>query len=150
MSGTTISKTKSSIGSTSVHLRYHTPEEYDTLTIKQKDELHAWRKNNQGNKKGTGRDGKDAKTTSFKASCPTKTQVSSAVAKELKKLAKQANAQPAEDDVDVQIATLVKDAILSKKGQHQLTNHGPLCIPSSNRFAINDGVQQRPSPDYHR
>ena len=80
MSGATISKTKSSIGSTSVHLRYHTPEEYDNLTIEQKDELHAWRKNTQGNKKGTGRDCKDAKSTSFKASCPTKKQVSSAIA----------------------------------------------------------------------
>ena len=37
MSGATISKTQSSIGSTGVHLRYHTPEEYDNLMIEQKD-----------------------------------------------------------------------------------------------------------------
>ena len=47
VSGTTISKPKSSIGSTGVHLRYHTPEEYDSLMIKQKDELRAWCKNTQ-------------------------------------------------------------------------------------------------------
>ena len=116
ISGATISKTRSSIGSTGVHLRYHTPEEYDNLTIKQKDELRAWRKNTQGNKKGTGRDGTDTKSTSNKASRPTKKQVSSAVAKELKKLTKQANAQHAKDDVDVQIAALVKDAISKHEG----------------------------------
>ena len=111
MSSATISKTKSSVGSTGVHLRYHTPEEYDNLTIEQKDELRTWHKNTQGNKKGTARDGKDTESMSFKSGCPTKKQVSSAVAKELKKLAKQATTQHAEDDVDVQIATLVKDAI---------------------------------------
>ena len=72
VSGTTISKTKSSISSTGVHLRYHTPEEYDNLMIEQKDELCAWHKNTQGNKKGTGRDSKDAKSVSFKAGHPTK------------------------------------------------------------------------------
>ena len=72
VSGATTSKTKSSIGSTGVHLRYHTPEEYDNLTIKQKDELHTWRKNTQGNKKGISRDGKDPKTTPTKTGHPTK------------------------------------------------------------------------------
>ena len=93
--------------------------------IEQKDELHAWHKNNQDNKKGTGRDGKDAKTTSFKPSCPTKKQVSSAIAKELKKLAKQANAQPAEDDVDVEIAALVKDAISKQEGTTSVNKSRP-------------------------
>ena len=116
VSGATISKPKSSIGSTSVHLRYHTPEEYDILTIKQKDELRAWHKNTQGNKKGRGRDCKDTKSMPLKAGHPTKKQVSSAVAKELKKLAKQANTQHPENDVEVQIAILVKDAISKHEG----------------------------------
>ena len=116
MSGTTASKTKSSIGSTSVNWRYHTPEEYDNLMIEQKDELRAWHKNTKGNKKHTSRDGKDTKSMSFKAGRPTKKQVSSAIAKELKKLAKQATTQHAEDDVDVQIAALVKDAISKQEG----------------------------------
>ena len=113
MSGAITSKTKNSIGSTGVHLRYHTPEEYDNLTIEQKDEHHAWRKNTQGNKKGTGRDGKDTKMTSAKTCHPTKKQVSAAVAKELKKLTKQEDVQPVEDDVDAHIAALVKDALSS-------------------------------------
>ena len=125
MSSATISKTKSSIGSTSVHLKYHTPEEYDNLTIKQKDKLCAWWKNTQGNKKGTSRDGKDAKTMLFKAGHPTKKQVSSAVAKELKKLAKQANAQPAEDDVDAHIAALVKDSISKQEGSTSVNKLWP-------------------------
>ena len=108
--------TKRSIGSTGVHLRYHTPEEYDNLTIKQKDKLHAWHKNTQGNKKGTGGDGKDAKTTSTKTGCLTKKQVSTAVAKELKKLAKQEDVQPVKDDVDAHIAALVKDALSKQVG----------------------------------
>ena len=89
MCGATISKTKSSIGSTGMHLRYHTPEEYDNLTIEQKDKLCAWCKDTQGNKKGTGRDGKGAKTMSAKTGRLTKKQVSSTIAKELKKLAEQ-------------------------------------------------------------
>ena len=116
VSSATISKPKSSIGGTGAHLRYHTPEEYDNLMIEQKDELCAWHKNTQGNKKGTGRDGKDTKSMPLKAGPPTKKQVSSAVAKELKKLAKQANAQHPKDDVEVQIAALVKDAISKHEG----------------------------------
>ena len=116
MSGAITSKTKNSIGSTGVHLRYHTPEEYDNLTIEQKDEHHAWRKKTQGNKKGTGRDGKDTKMTSGKTCHPTKKQVSAAVAKELKKLTKQDDVQPVEDDVDAHIAALVKDALSKQAG----------------------------------
>ena len=116
VSGATTSKTKSSIGSTGVHLRYHTPEEYDNLMIEQKDKLHTWRKNTQGNKKGTDRDGKDAKTMSTKTGRPTKKQVSAAIAKELKKLAKQVDAQPVKDDVDAHIAALVKDALSKQEG----------------------------------
>ena len=116
MSSATTSKTKSSIGSTGVHLRYYTPEEYDNLMITQKDELHAWCKNTKGNKKGTSRDGKDAKTMHTKTGHPTKKEMSSAIAKELKKLAKQVDAQPVEDDVDAHIATLVKDALSKQEG----------------------------------
>ena len=125
VSGTTISKTKSSISSTSVHLRNHTPEEYDNLTIEQKDELHAWHKNTQGNMKGTNRDGKDAKSMSFKAGHPTKKQVSSAIAKELKKLAEQVTTQHAKDDVDVQIAALIKDAIFKQEGMTSANKSWP-------------------------
>ena len=116
VSGATTSKAKSGIGSTGVHLRYHTPEEYDNLTIKQKDKICAWYKNTQGNKKGTSREGKDAKTTPTKTGHPTKKQVSAAIAKELKKLAKQEDAQPVEDDVDAHIAALVKDALSKQAG----------------------------------
>ena len=116
VSSATTSKTKSSIGSTGVHLRYHTPKEYDNLTIEQKDELCAWCKNTQGNKKGNSRDGKDAKTMPTKTGHLTKKQVSSAIAKELKNLAKQVDAQPVEDDVDAHIATLVKDALSMQEG----------------------------------
>ena len=84
--------------------------------IKQKDELRVWRKNTQGNKKGTGRDGKDAKTMSTKTGHPTKKQVSAAIAKELKKLAKKVDAQPVKDDVDAHIAALVKDALSKQEG----------------------------------
>ena len=87
--------------------------------------LSAWCNNNQGNKKGTGRDGKDVKTTFFKAGHPTKKQVSSAIAKESKKLAKQANSQPAKDDVDAQIATLVKDAISKQEGMTSVNKSRP-------------------------
>ena len=79
--------------------------------------------------KATRKDGKDTKSTPLKAGHQTKKQVSSAVAKELKKLAKQANAQHPEDDVEVQIATLVKDAISKHEGMNHQTSHGPLCIP---------------------
>ena len=116
MCGATISKTKSSIGSTGTHLRYHTPEEYDNLTIEQKDKLCAWCKDTQGNKKGTGRDGKGAKTMSAKTGHPTKKQVSSTIAKELKKLAEQGDAQPVEDDMGAHITTLVKDALSKQQG----------------------------------
>ena len=116
MSGATTSKTKSSIGSIGVHLRYHTPEEYDNLMIEQKDELRAWHKNTQGNKKGTVRDGKDAKMMPTKGGHLTKKQVSTAIAKELKKLAKQEDAQPVKDDVDAHIAALVKDALSKQVG----------------------------------
>lgn len=43
--------TKQSIGRTGVHLRYHTPEEYNKLQPQQKDELREWRKNNPDKKK---------------------------------------------------------------------------------------------------
>ena len=79
--------------------------------IEQKDELRTWCKNTQGNKKGSGRVGKDAKTRSTKTGHLTKIQVSAAVAKELKKLAKQEDVQPVEFDVDAHIAALVKDAL---------------------------------------
>ena len=125
VSSATISKTKSSIGSTGVHLRYHTPKEYDNLMIEQKDKLRAWCKNTQGSKNGTGRDGKDAKTMPVKTGHPTKKQVSSAVAKELKKLAKQVDAQPVEDDVDAHIAALVKDALSKQEGTTSGTKPWP-------------------------
>ena len=47
---------------------------------------------------------------------PTKKQVSSAIAKALKKLAKQVDAQPVEDDVDAHIATLEKYALSKQEG----------------------------------
>ena len=139
VSSATISKTKSSIGSTGVHLRYHTPEEYDNLMIEEKDELHAWHKNTQGNKKGTSRDGKDAKTMPAKTGRPTKKQVSSAITKELKKLAKQVDAHPVKDDVDAHIATLVKDALSKQEGTTLGTK------PWSTLH-----FRQRPSPPYHQ
>ena len=47
---------KESIGSSGVHLRYHKPEEYETLSKDQKDELREWRKTSKTNSgKGTGK-----------------------------------------------------------------------------------------------
>ena len=43
---------KAGIGKSGVHLRYHKPEEYDTLTRAQKKELMEWRSNNGGGKAG--------------------------------------------------------------------------------------------------
>lgn len=62
-SGTT-HVSKSSIGKTGVHLRYHTPEEYRELNDEQKNELREWRENNPNVKKrkGNGRQNKSAKT----------------------------------------------------------------------------------------
>jgi hypothetical protein len=42
---------KEGIGSSEVHLRYHKPDEYDTLGREQKDELRKWRKTSKGGKR---------------------------------------------------------------------------------------------------
>ena len=57
ISSTTMPK-KASIGRTGVHLRYHTPVEYDNLLNEQKDELREWRKQNPLKKKGGENEGK--------------------------------------------------------------------------------------------
>lgn len=45
---------KSGIGKSGVHLRYHKPTEYKTLSKEQKDELREWRKSKGGGKDGGG------------------------------------------------------------------------------------------------
>ena len=51
--------TKAGIGKTGVHLQYHNPPEYSTLSKDQKEELHEWQLNNPNIKGSTkGRDNK--------------------------------------------------------------------------------------------
>ena len=53
-SSTTGNKKKQIIGSTGVHLCYHTKEEYSALTKEQKQELREWRMTNPNPKAGVG------------------------------------------------------------------------------------------------
>ena len=78
-SSTTAAK-KQSIGKTGVHLRYHTPSEYDNLTDEQKDKLREWRKANPSKKKNNQNDKKGKSNKSVKR------QLASVVAKDLKSL----------------------------------------------------------------
>ena len=86
ISSTTGNKEKQSIGSTGVHLCYHTKDEYSALTKEQKQELCEWRMTNPNPKAGGGSEKKPSGSSTGQLKRPTKRQLSSAVAKELKKL----------------------------------------------------------------
>ena len=104
-SSTTAAK-KQSIGKTGVHLRYHTPSEYDNLTNEQKDELREWRKANPSKKKNNQNDKKGKSNKSVKR------QLASVVAKELKKFAKNEIEEEKETtDLQAQIASMVQNAV---------------------------------------
>ena len=104
-SSTTAAK-KQSIGKTGVHLRYHTPSEYDNLTDEQKDELREWRKANPSKKKNNQNDKKGKSNKSVKR------QLASVVAKELKKFAKDGIEEDKETtDLQAQIASMVQNAV---------------------------------------
>ena len=99
------STAKPSIGKTGVHFRYHTPDEYHTLSNEQKDELREWRKANPQKSEGKGKSDRKAKRAARR-------QISSAVAKAIKKLAKES--QPTNDDqvsLDAQVASMVQNAL---------------------------------------
>jgi hypothetical protein len=51
------------IGKTGVHLRYHSPEEYKTLSKAQTDELREWRKTTPGGRKKSKHDDRTSKPT---------------------------------------------------------------------------------------
>ena len=79
---------KPGIGKTGVHLRYHTPEEYNKLSKKQKEELRQWRLQS---KKGKSQE-KKGKTGM------TEKSIAAAVAKEVEKHINSAADQASEDD----------------------------------------------------
>jgi hypothetical protein len=61
--------TKEGIGHTGVHLRYHKPEEYVTLSKEQTDELQAWRMTPEGkktSKRSKGKEKGQKKASDFK------------------------------------------------------------------------------------
>ena len=115
-SSMTGNKKKQSIGSTGVHLRYHTKEEYSALTKEQKQELREWRMTNPNPKAGVGSEKKPSGSITGQLKRPTKWQLSSAVAKELKKLANPEQQEPTTNEV-VDISSLVKEAVASHFNQ---------------------------------
>ena len=99
---------KASIGRTGVHLRYHTPAEYDNLSNEQKDELREWRKQNPSKKKGG-----DNEVQKGGRSKSSKQQLASVVAKELKRFARKEEEDKTTSDIQAQIASMVKEAVTS-------------------------------------
>ena len=107
---TTTQPKKTSIGKTGVHLRYHTPAEYDKLTNAQKDELRLWRESKPKKKNGDGKpnSGKNGKAKSAKR------QLASVVANELKKFAQKAEEEEQANDLQAQIASIVQATMQSQ------------------------------------
>ena len=107
VSSTTMSK-KASIGRTGVHLRYHTPAEYDNLSNEQKDELREWRKQNPLKKKGG-----DNEVQKGGRSKSSKCQLASIIAKELKMFVQKEEEVKTTSNIQAQIASMVKEAVTS-------------------------------------
>ena len=78
---------KARVGRTGVELRYHKRDEYETLSIPQKDELAEWREGevSKGNLKLKGYKGNKRKRNANISSASQEKLISAAVAKELKK-----------------------------------------------------------------
>ena len=107
VSSTTMPK-KASIGRTGAHLRYHTPTEYDNLSNEKKDELREWRKQNPLKKKGG-----DNEVRKGGRSKSSKRQLVSVIAKELKRFVRKEEEDKTTSDIQVQIASMVKEAVTS-------------------------------------
>ena len=107
VSSTTMPK-KASIGKTGVHLLYHTLAEYDNLSNEQKDELREWWKQNPSKKKSG-----DKEVKKGGKSKSTKYQLASVIAKELKRFVQKEEEDKATNDIQAQIASMVKEAVTS-------------------------------------
>ena len=97
---------KASIGKTGVHLRYHMPVEYDDLSNEQKDELREWHRQNPSKKKSGDKEAKKGDKSKS-----TKCQLSSVVAKELKRFAQKEEEDKTNSDIQAQIASMIKEAV---------------------------------------
>ena len=102
--------------SSGVHLRYHAKDEYSALTKEQKQELREWRMTNPNPKAGGASEKKPSGSSTGQLKRLTKRQLSSAVAKELKKLANSEEQGPMTNEA-VDISSLVKEAVASHFNQ---------------------------------
>ena len=107
VSSTTMLK-KASIGKTGVHLRYHTPAKYDNLLNEQKDELREWQRQNPLKKKSG-----DKEVRKGGRSKSSKRQLASVIAKELKRFVQKKEEDRTTSNIQVQIASMVKEAVTS-------------------------------------
>ena len=99
---------KASIRKTGVHLRYHTPVEYDNLSNEQKDELREWRRQNPLKKKSG-----DKEVRKWGRSKSSKCQLASVIAKELKRFVQKEEEDKTTSNIQEQIASMVKEAVTS-------------------------------------
>jgi hypothetical protein len=109
---------KEGIGHTGVHLRYHKPEEYATLSKEQTDELRAWRitpDGKQKSKRGKGKEKGHKKGSEFKR---VKQAMAASVNKQVKKRLAEIEQQksaavtfesPSRDDARAYIMSLLEE-----------------------------------------
>jgi hypothetical protein len=101
---------KEGIGSSGVHLRYHKPDEYETLSNDQKEELRIWRKKSKDKPK-KGRASKPGVQTKQQRDSAMAAAVEKKVEKKLAAALKAADesAAPTEDEARAYIMALMKE-----------------------------------------
>ncbi|MEM7463143.1 MAG: hypothetical protein AAF362_10745, partial [Pseudomonadota bacterium] len=100
---------KSGIGKSGVHLRYHTPEEYEKLNGEQRSELREWRLQNPEQKK---------RKTQRSGGRFSKKKIAAMVAKQLETKIKETSAAVEEQkDADAYIMLMVEAALAKKAGK---------------------------------
>jgi hypothetical protein len=103
---------KEGIGKSGVHLRYHKPEEYETLNADQKDELREWRKSSKDKSKGRGKDKDKKKKVVFTKA------MTAAVEKQMEKKLKAAMKavdEPTDDPTDEQARAYIMSLLKEDK-----------------------------------
>ena len=91
-------------------------DEYSALTKEQKQELREWQMNNPNSQSSGGSEKKPSGSSIGQLKRLTKRQLSSAIAKELKKLANSDEQEPTRNEA-VDISSLVKEVVASHFNQ---------------------------------
>jgi hypothetical protein len=100
---------KEGIGKSGVHLRYHKPDEYDTLSREQKDELREWRSTPAGKSKSRGKTNGNKRQKRDKGmAAAVDKQVAKKLAAALKAADEPASTEPTDDQARAYIMSLLQ------------------------------------------